>query len=134
MFSSYCASFPLHKNWYTVDALLLTAATILFGHFFRCILLSKLKMVTNSAVTIQERLLITHLRYTELRTVYKVSLWKRSCFHVLHFQPISQNFHVFSDFLLISLNWNFFFLTSLSLVSKKGLMYSTGANYGIIGN
>ena len=47
----------------TVDALLVAAVTILFGHFLRSILLSKLKMVTNSAATIQERLLITHLWY-----------------------------------------------------------------------
>ena len=51
----------------TVDALLVTAATILFGHFLRSILLSKLKMVTNSAATIQERLLITHLRYMKAK-------------------------------------------------------------------
>ena len=41
----------------TVDALLLTTATILFGHFLRSILLSKLKMVTTCAATIQERYL-----------------------------------------------------------------------------
>ena len=47
---------------YTVDALLVTAVTILFGHYLRSILLSKLKMATNSAATIQERLLLTVLQ------------------------------------------------------------------------
>ena len=42
------------------------AAAILFRYFLRSDLLSKLKMVTNSAATSQERLLITHLRYFEL--------------------------------------------------------------------
>ena len=35
----------------TVDELLVTAVTILFEHFLRSILLSKLKMVTNSAAS-----------------------------------------------------------------------------------
>ena len=58
---------------YTVDALLVTAVTILFGHYLRSILLSKLKMATNSAATIQERLLITHLRYFVFQIVCTAS-------------------------------------------------------------
>ena len=37
--------------------------TIIFGHFLRSILLSKLKMVVNRAASIQDWLLITHLQY-----------------------------------------------------------------------
>ena len=66
----------------TVDALLVNVVTILFRHFLRSILLSKLKMVTNSAATIQERLLITHLRYAILLHQYTTTLMNNESFTI----------------------------------------------------
>ena len=47
----------------TVRALLVTAGTNLFEGFLEAILLSKLKLVTKGAGTIQDRVLITPVQY-----------------------------------------------------------------------
>ena len=52
---------------------LVTAGTILFGHFLRSISLSKLTMVSNSTATIQERQLLTHLRYQRIGEIVRVN-------------------------------------------------------------